>query len=121
MNYFLLHPENQNELVHLPDCKITEGKREVVEKRVIGGHPVFLQGHKQPDLCVFSLPHGIASHSPCRIVDETGLVRQITANVIETDAHRFLSAGVVTDQYAAVNPEKAKEVIAAAVKKLTAG
>jgi len=116
MNYFLVQPENQ--LLHLPDCQLTEGKRELIEVRQIGGSPIFTQGRKQPDFCVFTVPNGVSQISPCLIVDEAGWVRKVLAEKIEKAAFTFIAAGVVDDQYNAPSLEEARQAVAAKIKEL---
>lgn len=119
MNYFLVQPENK--LVHLPDCSITEGQRDLIQVHQIGGPPVFARGRKRPDLCVFTVPKGASLESPCLIVDESGLVREVLASRTSTNAVTFIAAGVVDQQYDAPHLEEARKAVAAKIKELNPG
>lgn len=116
MNYFLVQPENQ--LIHLPDCRIEEGKPELMEVGQIGGPPIFLQGRKRPDLCVFTVPSGVPHLAQCLIVDEDGLVRRILVSTTEIAAHALLAAGVVEEQFPAPLLKDAKEAITKKLEEL---
>lgn len=115
MHYFLA--QENNRLVHLPDCRFEEGRREIREVNQIGGPPIFVQGRKQPDIFVFSVPTG-ASLTPCVIVDENALVRVVRVSHTEVGAHSYLAAGIVEDTYMAHPLEEAKAVIATALAKI---
>ena len=117
MNYFLV--QDNNRLVHLPDCRFEEGKRETVEVRTLQG-PAFVQGRKQPDIFIFPIPSG-ASIAPCLIVDENALVRRVLVSRTENGAHTFMAAGVVEDTFEAPHLEDAREAIASAMRALNEG
>lgn len=116
MHYFLA--QENNRLVHLPGCRFEEGRREIREVNQIGGPPIFVQGRKQPDLFVFSVPAG-ASLTPCVIVDETALVRRVLVSQTEIGAHSYMAAGIVEDTYMAPHLEEAKAAIVTAMASIT--
>lgn len=114
MKYFLV--QDNNRLVHLPDCRFEEGQRETVEVSTLQG-PAFIKGRKQPDIFIFSVPPG-ASVTPCLIVDENALVRRVLVSRTEIGAHTYMAAGVVEDTFEAPQIDEAREAIAAAMRAL---
>ena len=114
MNYFLV--QDNNRLVHLPDCRFEEGHRETVEVPTLQG-AAFIKGRKLPDIFIFPIPSG-ASISPCLIVDENALVRRVLVSRTEIGAHTFMATGVVEDTFEALHIDEAREAIAAAMHAL---
>lgn len=112
MHYFL--DQDDNKLIHLPDCHFEEGKRELREVRQTGGPSFFTQGRKLPDLFTFTVPKG-ASTTPCLIVDENAIVRRVLVSRTEIRSHTYMAAGVVEEQFEAPEPNEAKAAIAKAV------
>jgi len=115
MKYFLVQEDNQ--LIHLPNCRLEEGQRQLQEVRRIGGPPIFIQGRKQPDIFVFPVPAG-ASLDPCVIVDENAIVRRVLVSTTEISAHSYIAAGVVEDTFQAPRLEEAKAGITAAIRNI---
>ncbi len=115
MRYFIVGPENT--LTPLPDCKIEEGRREVIEKQTLSG-PVFVRGRKMPDICVFSLPPHTTISPPCLIVDEEAMVYRIIPSQTEIGPSIFMVAGIVEDKFPAPEYEEAKRLIAEKTKGL---
>jgi len=116
MRYFLVQQDNK--LIYLPDCHFEEGKREVVEVNQIGGSPVFMQGRRQPDIFVFTIPSGVTPLSSCLIVNEEALVRRVIISKIEIRAHTYMALGLVEDTFPAPYLDEAKKGIAQAIQDL---
>ena len=114
INYFLVQKDNQ--LIHLPECRFEEGKRDIVEVPHLNGS-AFMQGRKQPDIFVFTVPAG-ASIPPCMIVDENALVRRVSISTTEVAANRYMAVGLVEDTFEAPEVGEAREALAKAVKSL---
>lgn len=113
MRYFIVGPENA--LTLLPDCKIEEGKREVIETMTLSG-PVFVRGRKMPDICVFSLPPSTAISPTCLIVDEEATVYRIIPSKTEIGPSKFIVAGIVEEKFPAPELDEAKRLIAEKLK-----
>ena len=113
MNYFLVGPDNS--LTPLPNCRIDEGKRQVLEIPTLSG-PAFAQGRKQPDICVFGLPAGGVPKPPIVIVDEVGMVHQVIGMATEISAGSVVFTGIVEDKYPAPHMAEAKELIRKAME-----
>ena len=114
MNYFLVQKDNQ--LIHLPDCRFEEGKRIPVEVPYLNG-TAFVQGRRQPDMFVFSVPSG-AVIEPCLIVDENAIVRRVLVSKTEVGAHAYIAAGLVEESFEAPEIGAARNAIAKALKAL---
>lgn len=115
MHYFLIQENDQ--LIHLPDCHFEEGKRELREIRQLGGPPIFSQGRKLPDIFTFTIPSG-SSITPCLVVDQNAIVRRVLVSPTEIRIHTFMAAGVVEEQFEAPDMQKAKAAISKAVSEI---
>ena len=115
MHYFLVQEDNQ--LIHLSDCRFEEGEREKREVYQFGGPSFFADGRKLPDIFTFTIPRG-ASTNPCFIVDEDAIVHRVLVSRTEIRANIFMAAGVVEEKFEAPNLIEARAGIAEAIRNI---
>jgi len=117
MSYFLVQANDA--LVHLPDCRIEIGQRDVVEVPQIGGPPVFMPGRKRPDICIFTKPQGTEVTGSCRVVEDSGMVHTVLVSTTEIGAHQYIVLGVIEDSEDMSGNAEAMELIRQAVEELS--